>query len=203
MATVVKSWVFLSNAEGLADVGLSGVNFNWSGAIGSPAVGAVYFSNLGGGPSGTEKARTGAGVTWETWGVPAGSTVTSVQVAEIRFYRNYVVDTSTTFKVRIVNSSDTTVHSAGDLTSLVDHSTLDWSTFTNGATRNVDASYQASTTAVKLELECILSTANNDDYGMDTLSITITYTEGGGGFAAKMRRAFSQFSQRVGVRQAQ
>ena len=108
----------------------------------------------------------------------------------------------------VYNSSNTTIHSAGAIYTNV-AITAAFPTLGTGTQRAVDASYQASTTAVKM---------NIDGYGgqwddgfdiqadilvLDTLALTITYTEGGPSFVAKLRRAFSQFSQRVGVRQAQ
>lgn len=196
MATAVKTWVFLTTLEGFVEVGdVVGDNIFISGS-GSPAASCMLFT----GNTTAERARTGTGVTWENWGVPAGNVVTSVQVTSWRLDSgtSYVVSNGNV-KIRVLNSSNTTVHSAGDL---VDKSSMPnaWTTYTDGISRAVDASYQASTTAVKMEVQCLpIAWDDGVDGGyasfLDTIELTITYTAAGGGG----RRAKSQHSFRVGA----
>ena len=108
MSTVDKTWTFTSDTEGLADVGDSAISVAWDS---TPH--ALEFT---GGVSGTtERARRAStGETWETWGVPAGATVTGVQVVSWN-YQRFAAAVTATVRIRVVDSGGTTVHSAGDL----------------------------------------------------------------------------------------
>lgn len=190
MATVVKTFVFLSNAENLADVGDYAMSFAWYASSGSPANGCVKFTAST--FSETEKARTGAGVSWESlFGVPASSTVTAVQVTAWKYGMGYDANwvfenIAPSLKMRVINASNTTVHSAGELVSMAP--TADpWASGAAGTSRAVDASYQDSTTAVKFEIEFQNGKYSWDDgeggsgflgydIYLDTIEITVTYT---------------------------
>lgn len=179
MATVDKTWVFLADAEGLADVGDSAISVVWDTG-GNPG-GSLEF--LGAATGTTERARRAAtGQTWETWGVPAGATVNSVQVISFDS-RKWSNATTPTVKVRVVDSAAASVHTAGDLVSLSLGTGADAAWVANGAgtSRAVDAAKQASTTDVRLEVQLdLLAATTSLDVGLDNILLRITYTASGG-----------------------
>jgi hypothetical protein len=198
MATVTKTWVFASNVEGLVEVGdMAGTNFSYNATDGSPSNGSIVFGGIDSGNK--ERARTGTGVTWETWGVPSSSVVQSVQVTSWMAKGLGGGSTNGVTRMRIVNSSNTTVHSAGDLVDKT-HKVTAWTTYTDGASRAVDASYQASTTAVKMELEvnpCMYYDFGKGDFGyqtrLDTIELTITYTAASSGIVPILMSLFRRW----------
>jgi Concanavalin A-like lectin/glucanases superfamily len=191
MATVVKTWVFATDAEGLADeAASSSIAFAWqSGDSQSGSGGCVKFTQATKSTNSTERAkRSATGQTWETWGVPAGSIVTQVQITA--WYKRLMGNTkltSHTISARILDSSNAKVHSAGDLLSAVTLATtpLDSSAWpavqAAGTARAVNAGKQASNTDVRLELEysCVTSGSSGSaavDERFDGIQLTITYT---------------------------
>lgn len=179
MPTVDKTWVFASDNEGLADVGVGAWTINHDTA-GNPG-GSLEFGADALNGTFTEKARRpSTGETWETWGVPAGATVTDVQVISWE-YRTYAITvTSYAFTMRILDSAAVSVHSAGDLASLTLTLNGVWNAVGAGTSRAVDAGKQASTTDVRLEVEGTVVTggAKNPDVGIDNVLLRITYTAG-------------------------
>ena len=91
--------------------------------------------------------------------------------------------TEHTFRLRIINSSGNTVHSAGDLIDLnqtgigglID---ISWVTAGPETSRNVDTSYQDRLTDVRFELdyEIDVSGSTTVDVGWDEIQLEITYT---------------------------
>lgn len=178
MATVTKTWTFAADNEGLADVGDSAISLAHDTA-GNPG-GSLEF--LGAASGTTERARRATtGQTWETWGVPAGSTVTDVQVTGWDS-RKWANTGTPTVKVRVVGSGGGTVHSAGDLVSLALGAGANVAWVANGAgtSRAVDSGSQPSTTDVRLEIQIDLTAAQSGfDLGLDNIALLITYTAGG------------------------
>jgi hypothetical protein len=180
MSTVDKTWVFLADNESLADVGDSAISVVHD--VGGNPGGSLEIT--GGATGTTERARRAAtGETWETWGVSVGATVTSVQVVSIdsRIWNEGSPARTGTLSVRVVNSSATTVHSAGDVytRSLAGASDGAWVNAA-GTSRAVDASYQASATDVRLEVQLTISgVAAGYDLGVDNIQLRITFTAGG------------------------
>lgn len=181
MATVDKTWVFVADNEGLADVGDSAISVPHD-AAGNPG-GSLEFT--GGATGVTERARRAAtGQTWETWGVPAGSTVTSLQVISWDKRRWDNGAQTPTVKMRVLGSGGTTVHTAGDLVNAAFGSFADvgWLSQGAGTSRAVDGGSQASTTDVRLEVQMDISSAlSSFDHGIDNILLRMTYTAGGGG----------------------
>lgn len=184
MATVDKTWVFVSDNEGLADVAVSAWTINHDTG-GNPGGSLEFGANTLNGTQQEKARRATTGQTWETWGVPASSTVTDVQIIswDYNMWSTTQV-TSSTFLMRILNSSGTTVHTAGDIMSkaLTIASAGVWQAGGSGTSRAVDASYQASTTDVRLEVDgTIVMAANNTaDIGVDNILLRITYVAAGG-----------------------
>jgi len=209
--TVTKTWTFTAGAEGLTEVDFSPyTTFAYYGALGNPA-GCIHFRTDGTPNQSGERARGPAGQTWESWGVPAGAIVTNAQITAWQAYapeEGYGATDSGGVGIRIVNASNIRVHSATDLISMGFGAPIGYFVAqAAGASQAIDAIYQASTTPVKLEIDGIpIPNDNDSSYGgslmLDNIQLTITYTAGGGGFAAKARRILSQLAQRVGSRQA-
>lgn len=182
MPTVVKTWAFASDAEGLSDGGNNAnLAFAYMGGDGNPS-GCVRFTSTTH-ASQTEFARkSSTGDTWQTWGVPAGNIVTAVQITS--WYKKLAANTrlvSHTFKARIINDSGTTVHSAGliiDATPNASPTDGTWQSQGAGTSRAVDATYQSDTTGVRLELEYAISTLSagvSIDWRIDQIELTMTY----------------------------
>lgn len=196
-ATVVKTWNFASSTEGLADAGNSvTMAFAADTSTGNPT-NCIHFSGLGKNSTQIEYARNAStGETWETWGVPSGATVNSIQVTSW----SEETDTSilgvvaSSVSIRIIDSGGTSVTSgAGDpIASVAVGTTGDssWQLPAAGSSRNVDAGKQASTTDVRLEIQQYGRSSGASaffDQRYDTISLTITYTAGGGGGSTASR----------------
>lgn len=185
MPSVTKTWTFASGAEGLADAGNSAVTFAAQAGDGNPAD-SVKFTQGTKSVTHTEFARRATtGETWETWGVPAGATVTDVQVTawSERLVSNTKLS-SHSIKARIIDSGGASVHAAGDLLDVALGTTTDasWQAGAAGTQRAVDSAKQASTTDVRLELEYGVTTSGgggsaNVDQRFDQIELTITYSE--------------------------
>lgn len=181
MATVVYLWPWLADAMGMADQGVSAsIAFAANPGVGNPADSVKFSTTTNNLSAAVERARrSSTGETWETWGVPAGATVTSLSFT---LQRKQALDdnSSITIKARIVDSTGATVHSAGELISVSLGGGLDVSWQTMGPTaRAVDAAFQASTTDVRLELEVTVTTSSSGTsvtFPLDNGSLTITYT---------------------------
>lgn len=184
MATVDKTWVFLADLEGLADVGDSSLGIA-NDAAGNPG-GSLEFTEAGTytATHGERARRASTGETWQTWGVPAGATVTNVQIISFD-YRPWTVSsvTSWTVKARILDSAAASVHSAGDLLNQsLTLSTGAWLSAGAGTSRAVDAGKQASTTDVRMEIEAIIVNAGGSaDVGTDNFLLRMTYTPAASG----------------------
>lgn len=180
MATVDKTWAFLADTEGLADVGDSAITFQ-ADTAGNPAQSVHFVGAATGIQERGRRATTGQ--TWETWGVPAGATVTDVQVISWNSRKWAVMASQTpTISIRVVDSGGASVHSAGDLVSLGLGTGADvaWISQGAGTSRAVDAGKQASDTDVRLEIELDVTAANTAwDIAVDTILLRITYTVSG------------------------
>lgn len=177
MPTVDKTWVFASDNEGLADVGDSAITVVHDTA-GNPG-GSLEYTGAASGT--TERARKSTtGETWQTWGVPAGNVVTSVQVISWDS-RKWAVPASQTptITARVLDSAAASVHSAGDIINLGLGTGADIAWINNGAgtSRAVDAAKQASTTDVRLEIQLTVTVASSTwDIGIDNVLLRMTYS---------------------------
>jgi hypothetical protein len=186
MPTVVKTWAFASDAEGLTDAGVSAVAFAHLTTDGNPS-GCVRFTQATKAVTQSERAlRASTGETWESWGVPAGATVTGVQVTawQEKLAANTKLS-SHSISARVIGSGGASVHSAGDLLAAVALGTTTdatWQAGAAGTARAVDSGAQASGTDVRLELEYSVVTSGGGgsasvDQRFDQIQLTITYTE--------------------------
>ena len=196
-ATVVKTWNFASSTEGLADAGNDAIlTFAAETSTGSPT-NSVNFSESSKNTTKTEFARNpSTGETWETWGVPSGATVTSIQFTSWQEYTDpsTLGPTVNNFSARIIDSGGTSVTSgAGDPIPTTAMGTGDtaWNVQSAGSSRSVDAGKQASTTDVRLELQQNVTTSGPLGILLqmyDTFELTITYTGGAAGATPSRHR---------------
>lgn len=182
MATVDKVWNFPSDTMGLADVGDSAITVTWdSGAGAVSGNGSLEF--VGAATGVTERARRAStGETWETWGVPAGATVNSIQIQQAYKRRWDGSAPTAALAMRVVDSAGSTVHSAGDILTVAAATGADgsWVAQGVGTSRAVDSGKQASTTDVRLEVQITSSVPNSTlDFGVDAITLRIDYTAGG------------------------
>tara|TARA_R110002096_G_scaffold289124_1_gene483352 strand:- start:2232 stop:2819 length:588 start_codon:yes stop_codon:yes gene_type:complete len=191
MPTVIKTWDFPTDSEGLADEGLtSDITFVWDASDA-----AVEFTDSRKAATRTEGASNpSTGETWETWGVPVGGTVTSLTITS---WQDSRIDntklTSHTITATVIDSADASVTSvAGNLINAVALTTTIGGYDTHGpeTARVVDGGSQASTTDVRLRLEYTAVTSGGAGSAsvierFDAISLEITYTDPG---AADTRR---------------
>jgi hypothetical protein len=177
--TVVKTLQFLTDLEGLADVGDSADITVVRDATGNPTGSLEWLVDA----TGTERARRpSTGQTWETWGVPPGSIVTDLQITGFDYINWNSITSSSTISIRIVDSAGATVHSAGDLINLgltMTPTGTPWKVAGAGPSRAVNASKQASTTDVRFEITNSANGSTGGDMGMDNIALLITYASGG------------------------
>lgn len=186
MPTVTKTFTFASGTEGLLDLGISGVTFAHVAGDGNPS-GSIQFTQATKLVTQSEiGARNTTGETWETWGVPAGSTVTSVQITawQERLAANTKLS-SHSVQMQVMGS-DSASALAGDLinTSLGTTTDATWQAGAAGSSQAVNTNRQASTTDVRLYITYSVTTSGgggsaNVDQRFDQIELTITYTAAG------------------------
>lgn len=187
MPTVVKNFVFASDAEGLADAGNhANIAFAFQGADGNPASGCVAFTTSTNSLNNAKEyaRRATVGQTWADWGVPAGSTVTHAQITDWRAkVANDAGLDNATLKARIVDSLDLPICS-----DLLNHDLVPytgaWEDKAAGTQQAIDSDSQSTSQDVRLELEFLVRTqiaGTNVDIRFDSFELTITYDEGSGG----------------------
>jgi hypothetical protein len=202
MATVAKTWDFTADAMGLADSGSdANLAFAWDATDR-----AVKFTCTAKSVTATELARRATtGETWETWGVPAGATVTGLQVTG--WAKKLVSNTklsSHTLVVSVVDPAGALVHAAaGDLLSTTLPTTVDvgYVAQAAGPVVAVDAAYQASNTDVRLGLSYSVTTSGGGgsasvDQRFDAITLEIAYTPPGGGAAAAVPVLLAAYRRR-------
>jgi hypothetical protein len=184
--STTKMFSWTSDDEGMVDLGLSAITAAREAADGDPA-GCVKFTTTAVLSGAQEQfARNVSGQTWETWGVPAGATVTAIQLIG--------------WKYRLASNTGLTSHSirfqvigpgADSVTSAVNNSIFDtslsttqngtWQTGTPGSSIAVNSEDQASTTDVRMYiwLHSVTTTGTvNYDFRVDELALQITSSSG-------------------------
>ena len=189
MAQTTKTWTWDSSNESFTLTESSGAGtFTRDTSNGSPTNGSLYQN----GEVGRNKAGTGQaileGVTWETLGVPAGATVNSIRVSEVRTYSGLTFWVSADTCDYLVDVQDASTQASVTGSTLWTRNTTaqdgSWQTGSNSLA-SVQASYQASTTSLDILITITTDNANNSSAHvsghLDYLNLTIDYTEGGGG----------------------
>ena len=183
MATVVKTWVWLSNADGWSLSSGSLDALAWTGSYGTP-VGCLHGYETGNGATGSGTASL-TGITWEDLGVPAGATVTAVRVYNAATYGVATKAGTNYWGARADHVDVTIAATMGSSYTLyqrlnVTSSDASWVT-ASGSEVTVPAGSQPSNSSIGLTitLECQTTVGNGSQasVGIDQLSLTITYTE--------------------------
>lgn len=184
MATLVKSFVFAADAEGLADAGNNAnLTFAFDGTDGNPT-GCVKFTTSTKSATMEEFGQKSTTTdTWQTWGIPSGATVTNAQISA--WQKKLVSNTklsSNSVKLNVIDASAAIV-TASDLISASLATTTDasWQAQSAGSTIGVNAGSQNSTSAVRLKIDYTCTTSGtagtaNVDARFDQIDLTITYT---------------------------
>lgn len=183
MATVQKIWTFASTAENFTllsedgggtgtvtyDAGFTALKFTYTHTATAEDVNFI--------------SRLSAAESWETWGVPAGGVVTSVELADLSIATETNGDRgldSATLLVDILNSAGT-VNVANILPSYllptIDGSTYQYDTFygtgAQGA-QSIGSSYQASNTNLLVKFEMLYSINGSVATNLSNLFINLT-----------------------------
>lgn len=182
MSSIVKTFSFLADAEGLADGGNhANIVFAFEGGDGDP-LGCVKFGypDSGALTNAVEYARRATtGQTFETWGVPSGSEITSVQLS-YKYKKNSAPLTAQTIKARLIDETGTPIHDGDLISASLGTGTTGWLAGTPGASVSISPAYQASTQDVRLELDITVSKSGGavspNETLFDGFELTITYT---------------------------
>jgi len=182
--TASRTWTFTANTEGLAEVGDSAVlPVNWDS---TPQ--ALEFGSATGAGTDFERARGAltAGNDWTALipGVPAGATITNVQCDSYQYQRfNSAGLTSWRWRIRVVTTGGTLVHSGGELADQTIAGTgtdASKQSGTGTASQAVDSGSQSSSTLVALEVRVDrVAGSTGNDLDIDTIALTVTYSLGG------------------------
>lgn len=187
MATVDYTLGFASDAQGLVDNGThASVTFAFEGSDGNPS-GCVKFTCAQKSLTNAQEygiRASGNGLTWEQMGVPAGATVTNVELVswQERLVSNSKLSSHSLYVAIVEGSSGTAIAPAllqtTALGTAVDSA---WQSNGSGGLQSVGASYQASSTPVRVYLLYTITTLGgggsaNVDQRFDNLVVRITYT---------------------------
>lgn len=188
MGLVQKTFSFAADAEGLADAGNhANVTFAHESGDGDPS-GCVKFSfpdsgALSGAIEYARRATTGQ--TFETWGVPGGSEIVSVQLTAWKYKKDSAAVTAQTLKVRLIDETGFPIHSGELLNVSLGTGATGWLSGSAGSDVPIDFLYEESTQDVRLELELTVSKVGGavspNETLFDEFELTITYDDGLGG----------------------
>ena len=183
MATVTKTFTFGSDAEGWAvSGGTADTTLGWSSTGGN--TGGCLSSRIFGRNKSADPHWYYLG-TWEDMGVPAGATVTHIQLLGFDWSCSEWNVGGNTTQIRVAalyDSAGTTLITALSTSEPTVSGTTSYANI-SGAQQAVGASYQAANTQVQLWADLYLRTANNASAAvtllMDNFSVEITYTTPG------------------------
>ena len=190
MATITKTFTFDSDNEGFTlteTVGSGTIQRDTSN--GSPTNGSIQQI----GQSGRNKVSEGQGLidngTWESiFGIPAGSTINSIQIEDVRTYAGLTHWTTpidnVDWSVHITESTGVTSVTGTDpiWSRNVTAQDSGWNSAGQQTAQNVTATYQASNTTIDLFFHINTDNANGSSAQasghLDYISITIDYSAG-------------------------
>lgn len=182
MPSVIKQFVFLTDLEGFTLDSPSAPNATlaWQAADGDPSNGCLsLIADWDSDPNINQKFRSPL-TTWEGWLVPPTAEVLQVRITGING-KTIGAAATKNLSARIVDETNTTIHSAGDLLATAYPAPSTWTALGPGALRDIDFLYQESTQQVRLELQLVGANASGTtDFRLDSIELTITYDDGGG-----------------------
>lgn len=193
MATVSKTWVFNTTTENIV--------LNTCGGGGTPVVN--YNSTLSSlniayvqATASTEEFATIANATattenWQSWGVPADSNVTNVEIVSYEYQINAVtgLDGDATVAIRIIDSGGASILASDLVSESMTGSRDTWIAGAPNGSVSVNSGKQASNTSVRLQIEIGYitdgSTAASIQHNLDNILLQMTYTTASGGTQRK------------------
>ncbi len=172
MPTQDFTYVFLADAQSLADAGLSSaIAAAWSGIIGNP-LGCVSFTTTTNNLSAeVERMAEVSAITWETlFPACAGKLVKHVQCPSIDVKRLTDIQSSGTIELFITDGSAggfVSVHGSSLFTMSVGSGVADISFVndTSGVQRDVNSAYWPSTTPIRVCLKVTITTGDGTGGG--------------------------------------
>lgn len=183
MTVLIKTFSFDTGPETMVNIPISPMVFSWlNGDSQSGVGGCVHFTTT------SEGVQEGRGQTvantWETWGVPAGATVLSVQILQwySKVAANTLLQTATVDGIRIVDANGNRVYSGSDpITDYGLNTSIDasWQAQGPGMQISISSSAQPATTPVQFVLDVSVDTSagvSDVDVRLDTISLAITYS---------------------------
>lgn len=191
MATAIKTWTFDTTTENFSlesETGVGTATVSWD----SNAYLKSLYTNNTAAEDLNVVISLSAEASWESLGVPAGATVTSVEIANIDIATDGTnpggdVDLAgATLNVYLYDGANliNTLISNYSLP-VIDNSTYFYDTFYGtgtGGQQSVGASYQSSTTTVNLKLDFNYLTSGNTNANLsnfiDTIDLNINYDVG-------------------------
>lgn len=192
MASVFKSWTFDTTTQNFSlesETGAGTATVSWDSN--NAALKNLYTNNTAA-ESFSVLISISPEESWETWGVPAGATVTSIELANVDIATDGTnpggdVDLSTAaINIYLYDG----VNLVATLLSnyaipVIDNTTYFYDTFYgtgSGGQQSVGASYQASTTTLTIKLEFLFETLGNTNANLsnfiDTIDLNINYDVG-------------------------
>lgn len=182
MATLTRTFTFATNAEGFTanPAAPSGTSHTYSSSVGNPA-GSLQTRTTGRNRSRTMSWWDWTG-TWQQLGVPAGSTVTAIQLtgAQTRCSEYNVGAASIIGPYELRDGGGGTLLGTLWGGRTVTSATTAWTATTAQAAVSVPAGYQDASSTIRIRLADQQATANNNSAAVtshdDQVSLLITYT---------------------------
>lgn len=192
MPTVVKTFRFDSDLEGLEEAGLSLTSIGYYAGDGDPSNGCCRIQLSGGGFAAVAKYARKPGTTdsWETWGVPPGATVQTVECARAQGKQAGTGAITALLYARVVDATAGSVHGSGTAHDLIAANIAPdiggpagtWFDLGTNGVQAVDSGRAASTQSVRLEIQADVGLVTGScDFRLDTIVLHIVYTGGSSG----------------------
>lgn len=178
MATVTKTFSFLSNSESFVATSGPSSTLAWDGTTGNPA-GALKSTIAGRSKSDTNYWEwTG---TWEALGVPTGSIVTAIRVnAGYTRCSAYTTGASSTIGPYALYDNTPTLQATLWTGRTVTSASVSWTAIAAQADQSVPSGIQASSSTIRLRLSDTLATGASNSATVttydDEVSFVITYS---------------------------
>jgi hypothetical protein len=179
MPTLTYLWV---PPDSLVDLG-NNANIAFIETVDPQPIDVWEFSSTSVVNSNESARKTATGFTWESLGIPPGSTVNSIDITVVKYLVNNTNLNTHRLRVRLVDSSGNNITTPSSPFDATLGNTLDSGYVSvgdvNGAL-SIGPSYQASNTDIRLELQLNLRTdAGSPNYLMwiSGCELTIVYTD--------------------------
>lgn len=189
MASVFKSWTFDTDTQNFSLESNTGGGTDTVSWDGNNAALKNLYTNTAAAEDFSVIISISPEESWETWGVPAGSTVTSIELGNIDIATDGTnpggdVDLAgAILNVYLYDGANLVATLLGNYSlPVIDNSTYFYDTFYgtgSGGQQSVGGSYQSSTTTFTVKLEFLFTTSGGTDSNLsnfiDTIDLNINY----------------------------